>query len=488
MRDVRLEVGRQLGFDLLPPDFIFLRGIGRNFARVRPKQEKQMKAKSFVPPLAEEPEMYLLEDPDGDRFRSHGTEKSQVGHPIHLSSPSAQDTESSLTSSEPIMTDNSVKRSQRKKDTATPTAIEGHVGIQDKRKSKIPRPSWTQKFRAVQTDDGGATALVEGQALTANAPGSGKRLVRRKRSAKSAKGLGRRGSRSKKRPASGLRKSSARGTAGGSARSSARNSARGSSARGSAKSLRRPKSVDQEEEEHERSEESESLVVRDLEIKEISGGKSKTLSTVSGLRTGQSISIHLKEDVDDEQDGKKMRRFRRSKKRSRVVPVDDLALWWLHPPPDGFAGGVRFNPSGHHLPRILRTLRLRRRQAEIIREDLRHYVHFLRRKTSQSPTGIAEDLWKRKLLEEKRDTQLLRDHLIRLDKDLRSARASSNSPNRPPAPLRNGDHPPVPSNQSNYKLSVMRLVNEIEDISRRVAATKARLNAEMQVIIMYLNI
>ncbi|KAK6179049.1 hypothetical protein SNE40_011496 [Patella caerulea] len=58
--DIRDELIRQLE-DLVPGDFIFLRSVGRSLTRLKSKQEYQLKAKHFLPPVAYAPELYLLE-------------------------------------------------------------------------------------------------------------------------------------------------------------------------------------------------------------------------------------------------------------------------------------------------------------------------------------------------------------------------------------------------------------------------------------------
>ncbi|KAH9523704.1 hypothetical protein Btru_040693 [Bulinus truncatus] len=62
LADVREEIIGQLQLDeLLPRDYVFLRSVGRSLTRLRHKQEFQLKAKHFVPPVAYAPELYILE-------------------------------------------------------------------------------------------------------------------------------------------------------------------------------------------------------------------------------------------------------------------------------------------------------------------------------------------------------------------------------------------------------------------------------------------
>ncbi|XP_066298188.1 caldesmon-like [Branchiostoma lanceolatum] len=59
--NLREEIEEQLGFDVIPKDYIFLRGVGRALTQVKGRQEFQLKVKNFVPPLALVPEIYVIE-------------------------------------------------------------------------------------------------------------------------------------------------------------------------------------------------------------------------------------------------------------------------------------------------------------------------------------------------------------------------------------------------------------------------------------------
>ncbi|XP_077498816.1 uncharacterized protein LOC144109920 isoform X1 [Amblyomma americanum] len=72
--DVRQEIDRQLGHDVVPKEYVFLRSVGRNFTQVKDFQEMDLKAKSFLPPCASEPEIYLKSGQFADHSWSHGDE------------------------------------------------------------------------------------------------------------------------------------------------------------------------------------------------------------------------------------------------------------------------------------------------------------------------------------------------------------------------------------------------------------------------------
>ncbi|KAG8183496.1 hypothetical protein JTE90_003848 [Oedothorax gibbosus] len=59
--ELRGDIKEQLGFENVPEVFVFLRSVGRNFTQVKSKQELDLKVKSFVPPCADEPEIYIKE-------------------------------------------------------------------------------------------------------------------------------------------------------------------------------------------------------------------------------------------------------------------------------------------------------------------------------------------------------------------------------------------------------------------------------------------
>ncbi|CAG5115824.1 unnamed protein product, partial [Candidula unifasciata] len=62
--DIREEIVQQLGAntdELLPKDYVFLRSVGRSLTTLRLKQEYQLKAKHFIPPVAYAPELFILE-------------------------------------------------------------------------------------------------------------------------------------------------------------------------------------------------------------------------------------------------------------------------------------------------------------------------------------------------------------------------------------------------------------------------------------------
>ncbi|KAM9797412.1 spermatogenesis-associated protein 1 isoform 1-T1 [Syngnathus typhle] len=60
LKALRSELGELLGTDRNVDKFSFLKCVGRSLAMVKSKQEKDIKAKTFAPPYAAQPELYLL--------------------------------------------------------------------------------------------------------------------------------------------------------------------------------------------------------------------------------------------------------------------------------------------------------------------------------------------------------------------------------------------------------------------------------------------
>nr|XP_021328134.1 spermatogenesis-associated protein 1-like [Danio rerio] len=60
LSDLRSELGSILGLDRIAEKYIFLKCVGRSFALVKLRQERELTVKSFTPPFAPFPEIYLL--------------------------------------------------------------------------------------------------------------------------------------------------------------------------------------------------------------------------------------------------------------------------------------------------------------------------------------------------------------------------------------------------------------------------------------------
>ncbi|XP_008304220.1 histone acetyltransferase KAT6B-like, partial [Stegastes partitus] len=66
LRTLRRELGALLGADGSIDRFSFLKCVGRSLALVKSKQERDLKVKTFAPPYAAQPELYLLPTVEAD--------------------------------------------------------------------------------------------------------------------------------------------------------------------------------------------------------------------------------------------------------------------------------------------------------------------------------------------------------------------------------------------------------------------------------------
>ncbi|XP_033636164.1 inner centromere protein-like isoform X2 [Asterias rubens] len=58
---LRNQIIDQLGYDVLPPEYVFLKSVGRCLTQVKTKQEFELKVKNFIPPQVTLPELFVLE-------------------------------------------------------------------------------------------------------------------------------------------------------------------------------------------------------------------------------------------------------------------------------------------------------------------------------------------------------------------------------------------------------------------------------------------
>ncbi|XP_038049653.1 golgin subfamily A member 6-like protein 22 isoform X1 [Patiria miniata] len=90
---LRNQIIEQLGYDVLPPEYVFLKSVGRCLTQVKSKQEFELKVKNFIPPQVPLPEIFVLEakrDPlnlaaftNHERMDLIGAFKQPVG-PLHV--------------------------------------------------------------------------------------------------------------------------------------------------------------------------------------------------------------------------------------------------------------------------------------------------------------------------------------------------------------------------------------------------------------------
>ncbi|XP_022109433.1 trichohyalin-like isoform X3 [Acanthaster planci] len=58
---LRNQILEQLGYDVLPTEYVFLRSVGRCLTQVKSRQEFELKVKNFIPPQTPLPEIFVME-------------------------------------------------------------------------------------------------------------------------------------------------------------------------------------------------------------------------------------------------------------------------------------------------------------------------------------------------------------------------------------------------------------------------------------------
>ncbi|NXK86832.1 SPAT1 protein, partial [Formicarius rufipectus] len=137
LRVLREKLGEYLGGVTVADKFRFLKCIGKKLAVVKAKQEAELELKSFAPPYALYPELYLLpgveyfEDvyslPSSTQQRSHfNAETNRFGHGSRLSSLPQQKTEKSKPFLESIQSKHQLEN------------LEGHSPVEWGEKEPVP--------------------------------------------------------------------------------------------------------------------------------------------------------------------------------------------------------------------------------------------------------------------------------------------------------------------------------------------------------------
>uniref|UniRef100_A0A1I8I6D8 KH_dom_type_1 domain-containing protein n=1 Tax=Macrostomum lignano TaxID=282301 RepID=A0A1I8I6D8_9PLAT len=82
---VRSDIERQLGYEIVPRNFVFCKSVGRCLTQVRSRQEKELKVKHFLPPHAYCPEIFVLDYDIARRSQSSsdGSIASNRSYPNH---------------------------------------------------------------------------------------------------------------------------------------------------------------------------------------------------------------------------------------------------------------------------------------------------------------------------------------------------------------------------------------------------------------------
>ncbi|XP_072504975.1 spermatogenesis-associated protein 1 isoform X6 [Notamacropus eugenii] len=141
LQALREQLGEFLGEEAVAEKFLFLKCIGNNLAVVKTKQEKELKLKSFAPPYALQPELYLLPIMDHlGNIYSSSSSSSTVGdmqqNNISEDDKAAQQGDSCKTSSnqkpekDPSLVENIAK--------VSPLKNQEEVSLKDNKTKKYP--------------------------------------------------------------------------------------------------------------------------------------------------------------------------------------------------------------------------------------------------------------------------------------------------------------------------------------------------------------
>ncbi|XP_066048654.1 spermatogenesis-associated protein 1 [Chamaea fasciata] len=159
LRVLREKLGEYLGGVTVADKFRFLKCIGKKLAVVKAKQETELELKSFVPPYALYPELYLLpgvecsEDvyslPSSTQQKHHVVEEAnRFGHGSRLSGLSQQKPEKSKTFLE------SIKSRHQVENLGVPSPVEwgekesvpvSHTNIKQDKTNRIPEKQFGEK-------------------------------------------------------------------------------------------------------------------------------------------------------------------------------------------------------------------------------------------------------------------------------------------------------------------------------------------------------
>ncbi|XP_064476922.1 uncharacterized protein LOC135390889 isoform X2 [Ornithodoros turicata] len=130
------------------------------------------------------------------------------------------------------------------------------------------------------------------------------------------------------------------------------------------------------------------------------------------------------------------------------------------------------------LTRNLNALRSERRACEAKREDLLRRARFLQHKTT-STRDQARDVWRRRYLEEKKATPRLEEECARWRLELERLHRELLA--RVEGELRFAGHRlEQPSDRLSYKIMIAKILQEIEDLKRRLEYTRIALGAEVR--------
>ncbi|XP_021359597.1 spermatogenesis-associated protein 1-like isoform X3 [Mizuhopecten yessoensis] len=425
---LRNEIDKQIGAELVPREYVFLKSVGRSITKLNGNQEYQLKVKNFIPPQSYAPELFLLEAQDVDSSRSS----------VRPESPE-------------YATGRKSDRTPYTSHNTNPTSPEYNVSSAEK-SSNRPVAAGNKYDSRLETytnhtnEDSGIAGLTPEDHYRENQDDD---LDRRKRE-----------NEEKRRREAELRD---RLKADQEEREQKEKSGR-----------------DKEWERHEQLEEERRR--KDEEEKRGREGEKRRQEEADKRRENE-------EEARREQDRNLDRLSASDEELNRFPSPPPLKMSTPSSskgPRDSIGGsdterGQHGKTEKEQLMRELEQAREARKTTEKQREDLVKKAKMLQNKM-QNRRNHARDLWKKRYFEEKKRTSPLEEQCNRLRHELeiihRKLMNTLEGPAKDKATQRVGDL--KPSLQSNYKIQAARLMHEIEDIRRRLENAKMKLTAEMK--------
>lgn len=488
--DLRNELEQQVGEDMLPRDYVFLKSVGRSITRLKQKQEYQLKAKHFIPPQAYAPELYLLEISPDDQGSSRTSTRP---HSPFSQNHESEDERRSGNKSKHRHNDSSPYRYSplpKIKSGHSPTHNRGeynHNGDirtengrlsdswgsnRDKRTppppQNVPRTPQHPKASRDQTPH---EHTSRGESHRAPPPRSSPTPTdHRKRSDQS------------REPVSGTYTNHTNEDSGINVNSpedhfDALDRRKHDEDRNN--DLNRRLHPDNEDDHHRNGDISDDEWERRRREEE-------------ERRRRESEERRMKEDEDRRKEEEERRRLEEERERiskQQLTGSDEDLNRFPSPPPlqmDSNQGqeteSSKQNKKAEkeRLMKELEAAREARRAVEKQREELVKKAKLMQTKT-QNRRNHARDLWKKRYFEEKKKTPPLEEQCNRLRHELdiihRKLMNTLEGPSKEKS-TRLGDL--KPSQKNNYKIQATRLTHEIDDMRRRLENAKMKLTAEMK--------
>lgn len=488
--DLRNELEQQVGEDMLPRDYVFLKSVGRSITRLKQKQEYQLKAKHFIPPQAYAPELYLLEISPDDQGSSRTSTRP---HSPFSQNHESEDERRSGNKSKHRHNDSSPYRYSplpKIKSGHSPTNNRGeynHNGDirtengrlsdswgsnRDKRTppppQNVPRTPQHPKASRDQTP---REHTSRGESHRAPPPRSSPTPTdHRKRADQS------------REPVSGTYTNHTNEDSGINVNSpedhfDALDRRKHDEDRNN--DLNRRLHPDNEDDHHRNGDISDDEWERRRREEE-------------ERRRRESEERRMKEDEDRRKEEEERRRLEEERERiskQQLTGSDEDLNRFPSPPPlqmDSNQGqeteSSKQNKKAEkeRLMKELEAAREARRAVEKQREELVKKAKLMQTKT-QNRRNHARDLWKKRYFEEKKKTPPLEEQCNRLRHELdiihRKLMNTLEGPSKEKS-TRLGDL--KPSQKNNYKIQATRLTHEIDDMRRRLENAKMKLTAEMK--------